>query len=120
MPNTRVQAAGEAVSSMIDRRAILRGALVTAALPLAMPAKAEPPLSRQDRIKACILQLDALLSEETGLPWSIWMASTQCALVNGERQVRYLGFDSRLEGFYDLTGIVGSPQRYGTTEGKQL
>ncbi|TIQ46364.1 MAG: hypothetical protein E5X49_02040 [Mesorhizobium sp.] len=91
--------------NMLSGTAALTAGVITggAAAAVALPA---PPLSRQEKIKACIEQLNDLLAEETGLMWSIWCASDDAT--------RYLGFDAKFKGLYDPTGIVGPPQKYGT------
>ncbi|MCH4560333.1 hypothetical protein [Mesorhizobium jarvisii] len=102
---------------LIDRRSFVGAALATVSAAIAAPGAMESPallpLSRQEKIKACIEQLDALLSEETGLPsWQIFMASND---LDGKSELRILISDKRHggKGLHDPTGIVGRPLRYG-------
>lgn len=86
---------------------LMVGSQEAAALPEASP-------SRQEKIKACIGQLNELLCEETGMTWEIYIASDQTVPIDGVQRPRQLASHPKwFPGLHDPTGIVGPPLRYG-------
>ncbi|MER9710168.1 hypothetical protein NKJ13_07850 [Mesorhizobium sp. M0174] len=78
-----------------------------------LPAVAAPALSRKEKIKACLEELDALLCEETGLPWNMALFSSDWVEIDGQRELLHIAVDRRFAGLHDVSGVAGPRLRYG-------
>ncbi|TGP24991.1 MULTISPECIES: hypothetical protein [unclassified Mesorhizobium] len=102
----------------ITRRNMLSGSVaLTAGLMVSDQASAALSglmPSRQEKIKACIEQLNDLLCEETGMTWEIYIASDQTVTFNDEQRPRQLASHPKwFRGLHDPTGVAGPPLMYG-------
>ncbi|MER9936504.1 hypothetical protein [Mesorhizobium sp. M0088] len=123
MPNASFASAAEglpsATTARVGRRSFIAALFATAALrPAAIEAAGAVASvamkSRQERIKASIEDLNALLAEETGMAWSIIMLGMEYQTINGMPEMPIIATDpTKYRGLHDPAGIAGPPQQHG-------
>ncbi|MER9573327.1 hypothetical protein NKI77_29760 [Mesorhizobium opportunistum] len=129
MPNTSeiAELSGPAASfrrlfnGSMSRRDMISGSAMLAATSAVGGVAAEaaalpmPSMSRQEKIGACIADLNALLTEETGMTWTMFMFGDEYQTVKGiPVDMPTIATDpKKYQGLHDPAGIAGPPQQHG-------